>query len=223
MQPDKPESRIAAIFDLDLTITSRDSFKYFIIWEHLYHPINWRYFPSIVLYGILRKFRLIPLQTFKEKSLTFLKNKTKQSIYNSGRLFFEVHLNKYIRSQARETIDWHKKRNHQIIIATSSPDIYIKPLSDSLSCSAYVCSTLAYRNHLFIGRFSGKDCLGDNKLEAVIILSKQLTFDLKLSYAYSDHESDLPILESVKKAIAVNPTKKLQNIANSKRWDIKHW
>ena len=47
--------------------------------------------------------------------------------------------------------------------------------------------------------------------------------DLAHSYAYSDHESDLPILELVGKPVAVTPTEKLRRIAIDRSWKIEEW
>ena len=44
--------------------------------------------------------------------------------------------------------------------------------------------------------------------------------DLKASYAYSDSESDLPMLEAVGHPVAVNPDGTLARIARERGWDV---
>ena len=44
--------------------------------------------------------------------------------------------------------------------------------------------------------------------------------DLAASYAYSDSESDLPMLEAVGHPVAVNPDSALEKIARERGWRI---
>ena len=47
--------------------------------------------------------------------------------------------------------------------------------------------------------------------------------DIKSSYAYSDHESDLPLLEWIGNPTVVSPTMKLREIAMERGWKIEEW
>jgi phosphoserine phosphatase len=119
----------AAFFDLDLTITDRDSFRYFLKKHYFQKLWNWGFIPQIILSGLRRKIRSISLQTFKEKALVSLRGKDAAHIAKIGRHFFENHLQGIIREKALERITWHKRREHPLFIVTSCPDIYITQLS----------------------------------------------------------------------------------------------
>ena len=57
-------------------------------------------------------------------------------------------------------------------------------------------------------------------IKASDVKQEKERIDLKRSYAYSDHVSDLPLLEGVGHPIAVSPTRQLRKIALKKGWEI---
>ena len=112
---------------------------------------------------------------------------------------------------------------HMVFIATSSPDIYVKPIAEYLKCDGYECSRLTFRNVIFIGKFQGRDCLGAEKSKRLRAIAEKKDLDIKSSYAYSDHESDLPLLEWIGNPTVVSPTMKLREIAMERGWKIEEW
>ena len=55
----------------------------------------------------------------------------------------------------------------------------------------------------------------------VIATNKQL--DLGGSFAYSDNESDVPMLGAVGNPVVISPTTKLKKIAEENKWKIEKW
>ena len=130
MVEQKDERRAGAFFDLDLTITDRDSFRYFLKKHYLYHLQNWRFLPLIFLWAVMRKIRVVSLQTFKEKALVSLKGKEKAFIQQVGQSFFERNLINILREKAVERIEWHRQKSNPVFIVSSCPDIYILNLAE---------------------------------------------------------------------------------------------
>jgi HAD superfamily hydrolase (TIGR01490 family) len=213
----------AAFFDLDLTITDRDTFRYYLRKHYFAEVQNWPFVPYIFCFGLLRKFRMVSLQTFKEKALITLRNKSKVHISKIGRNFFKKHAVELFRNQAIHEIALHKQRGELVFIVSAAPDVYVRWIAEYLQCDGYVCSQLLYENNLFSGVFDGKDCVGDEKLNKVNKLVESYSIDLGQSFAYSDHESDLPLLNMVGNPVAVSPTASLRKIAESKGWDVREW
>jgi hypothetical protein len=58
------------------------------------------------------------------------------------------------------------------------------------------------------------------KAVAIEELAGREGIDLAASYAYSDSESDLPMLEAVGHPVAVNPDAALARIARERGWEI---
>ena len=61
---------------------------------------------------------------------------------------------------------------------------------------------------------------GENKAVAIRELAQQRGIDLAESFSYSDSATDIPMLEVVGHAFAVNPDKELSKTAHEKEWPI---
>lgn len=73
---------------------------------------------------------------------------------------------------------------------------------------------------VYTGRPAGLFVYRSGKAEAIRELAEREGFDLKACYAYSDSESDLPMLEAVGHPVAVNPDGALAKIARERGWDV---
>ena len=73
------------------------------------------------------------------------------------------------------------------------------------------------------GRYTGEVdfyAYGPNKADAMEELAAERGYDLAESFAYSDSETDAPMLDAVGHPFAVNPDKALRRIAEEKDWPI---
>ena len=211
----------AAFFDLDLTITDRDSFRLFL--KHYYLRSRLHYLPYILTFAILRKLRFISLQEFKERALIGLRGKTEEEINTIGVTFFKNYLRETIRQSARRRIKEHQMNGELIFIVSASPNIYLEAIARHLKCDGYICSDLHYRKHRFSGTLSGVDCIGAEKKQRIEKLADTLKINLNKSSVYSDHEADLQFLEAAGKPFVVSPTVKLHQIALTRNWSIEYW
>ena len=74
------------------------------------------------------------------------------------------------------------------------------------------------------GRFTGRierRLLGQGKADAVVELAESEQLDLAASIAYSDSHTDLPFLQAVGSAVAVNPDRRLGRIAADRGWPVR--
>jgi phosphoserine phosphatase len=76
------------------------------------------------------------------------------------------------------------------------------------------------RDGVYTGRPAGLFIYGAGKAQAIKELAEQEAIDLATSYAYSDSESDLPMLRLVGHPVAVNPDQQLTRIAREEGWEI---
>ncbi|MGH2890107.1 MAG: HAD family hydrolase, partial [Solirubrobacteraceae bacterium] len=72
----------------------------------------------------------------------------------------------------------------------------------------------------YTGRATGVFVYRRGKAEAIRLLAAREVIDLQASYAYSDSESDLPMLEAVGHPVAVNPDPALARIARERGWEV---
>jgi phosphoserine phosphatase len=66
-------------------------------------------------------------------------------------------------------------------------------------------------------------CFGRHKVTLAEEWAAREGIDLRRSYFYSDSYNDLPMLERVGTAIAVNPDARLLRHARKQGWRTAHW
>jgi HAD superfamily hydrolase (TIGR01490 family) len=83
---------------------------------------------------------------------------------------------------------------------------------------------LGSRSEVVEGRYTGRAAGPFNYREGKVLSMQELAeregIDLAGSYAYSDSESDLPMLRAVGHAVVVNPDQDLRRIATVEGWEI---
>jgi HAD superfamily hydrolase (TIGR01490 family) len=85
---------------------------------------------------------------------------------------------------------------------------------------------LGSRSEIVDGRYTGRAAgpfnYREGKVQAMGELAVREEIDLAASYAYSDSESDLPMLRAVGHPVVVNPDVHLRRIALQEGWEIVH-
>ena len=85
---------------------------------------------------------------------------------------------------------------------------------------------LGSRSEVVDGRYTGRPAgpfnYREGKVQAMRELAERERIDLAASYAYSDSESDLPMLRVVGHPIVVNPDAELRGIAAAEGWEVIH-
>jgi len=83
---------------------------------------------------------------------------------------------------------------------------------------------LGSRSEIVDGRYTGRPAGPFNYREGKVLSMRELAeregIELDASYAYSDSESDLPMLRAVRYAVVVNPDAALRRIAAAEGWEV---
>lgn len=103
-----------------------------------------------------------------------------------------------------ERMLWHKRQGHKIAIVSGGFSQYIKEYAKNYSIDFVIATELELRDGIFTGNILGNDCMGKNKITKIKQHLKLDDFDLDHSYAYSDHISDIPLLNLTGHGVVVN-------------------
>ncbi|MBI4882576.1 MAG: HAD-IB family hydrolase [Actinobacteria bacterium] len=125
-----------------------------------------------------------------------------------------------LRPEARRLLDQHRQAGRATYIVSASPIELVEPLAKSLGMTAGIGTKGEIVGGVYTGELSGPFCYGPGKVEAIAELARWEGFDLAHCWAYSDSASDLPMLEAVGHAVAVNPDAKLQRVAEQEGWPV---
>ncbi|HWJ50552.1 MAG TPA: HAD-IB family hydrolase [Solirubrobacteraceae bacterium] len=83
---------------------------------------------------------------------------------------------------------------------------------------------LGSRSEIVDGRYTGRPAgpfnYRDGKVLSMRELAEREQIELDQSFAYSDSESDLPMLRAVRHAVVVNPDAELRRIAVEEGWEV---
>jgi HAD superfamily hydrolase (TIGR01490 family) len=114
----------------------------------------------------------------------------------------------------------HQDAGRRTYIVTAAPQELAGMLAHVLAFDGAIGSRFAEaRDGVFTGA-AGVFAYGEGKAVAIRELAAREGIDLAASYAYSDSESDLPMLRAVGHAVAVNPDHELTRIARGAGWEV---
>lgn len=114
----------------------------------------------------------------------------------------------------------HQEEGRRVYIVTAALQEMADLLARVLVFDGGLGSCLEVRDGRYTGRAGGPFNYREGKVVAMRELAEREHIDLAASYAYSDSESDLPMLRAVGHAVVVNPDPELTRIARSEGWEI---
>ncbi|MBB3042570.1 HAD-IB family hydrolase [Nocardioides sp. LMS-CY] len=121
--------------------------------------------------------------------------------------------------EAVSLIEEHQLAGRDVIIVSASGAEVVEPIAAMLGADRVI----ATRMEIVDGRYSGNIeyyAYAEEKARAIREIADQAGYDLEGSYAYSDSVTDVPMLEAVGHAYAVNPDKELRKAAAAHEWPI---
>lgn len=125
-----------------------------------------------------------------------------------------------IYAEALELIDHHLGQGDEVWLVSMSPAEIVEPFAELLGITGAISSRSKIDE---LGKFTGEMeffAQGPNKAVAMRELAEKRGIDLEASFAYSDSETDVPMLQAVGHAFAVNPDRQLTKVAHESDWPI---
>lgn len=114
----------------------------------------------------------------------------------------------------------HQDAGRQVIIVTAAG----QEIADLLRFVLDFDGAIGFRSEVVDGRYTGRAAGPFTYREGKAVAMRELAgrdgLDLEASYAYSDSESDLPMLRAVGHPVAVNPDRELAAIARAEGWEV---
>src|SRR4051794_21441141 len=114
----------------------------------------------------------------------------------------------------------HQDAGRPVYIVTAASQEIAELLAHVLVFDGGIGARSEIRDGVYTGRPDGPFTYREGKAEAISQVAAREGIDLAESYAYSDSESDLPMLRAVGHPVAVNPDAELARVAREQAWEV---
>ena len=197
-------------FDLDKTLITKNSYEIVINVLRRRRIISWNrffYYKFILFFAknIDKKMKTLA-HVFKGVEVSRLDKIMKAFIFTE----FDSIKN----MRAVEELEKHHTHDKKVVLVTTSFEPIAKFAAKFFHIPEYTSTKLEVKNNKYTGKILGKINYKDEKVERLA------NYNFEGSFAYSDHNSDIPLLKMATYRYTVNPNKKLRTYAKNHGWFI---
>lgn len=207
-----------AIFDVDLTLTSKDTFIEFYKFLCKQDKRFLIYFNKVVHAGLMYCLKLYDEKKSKEQYLSFLNGLSVDVVNEFSKKFFEEHLlKKMLYKDSLLEIEKCKSKGYKVILISASPEFYLNNFNQLYSIDYVLGTRYEIKDGFYTGKMLGYNNKGEEKvLRLYEFLHKNNieNVDFQNSCMYSDSLNDLPLFNLVGNRFLINSKNKVDNIVN---------
>ncbi|MEO6287366.1 MAG: HAD family hydrolase [Dyadobacter sp.] len=180
-----------AIFDFDGTITSKDTFLYFLKYTHpgLQGVVNiLRVTPHLVAYGL----GLISNETAKRHLFSSFYKGMAADHFNAQAGSFVNQIESFVKSKALEKINWHRQQGHRVLVVSAGFDNILIHWCKKENIEL-IATGVEVESGLLTGNFGSKNCYGIEKLNRIKAYLDPSEY--RNIYVYGDSRGDLEMMQ----------------------------
>jgi phosphatidylglycerophosphatase C len=202
----QPTRATIAAFDVDGTLTARDSVMPFlrtlrglprVATAFLRQPIH-------TAGSLVRRDR----DALKAIAISSLRGLARDDVWERGEQFANDVLPRWLRADTLGRLQWHRDQGHRVVFVSASLRPYLDPLAASLGVESVLCCELAVADGRLTGAIDGANCRGAEKqrrLEAWLAAQGLARREVAV-WAYGDSSGDRPLLAAADVATWVRRT-----------------
>ena len=210
-----------AIFDLDNTLTEGYSQKLFISFLFKKGLFPWYLYSELLIWFSLYKLGILKNpDRIMRKAFKLFRGHSFSEVQGIVEMFFNDVMRTSFYPEAEKLVHDHLQKKRLVILATSVLGPIAERAGKFLKISHVISTKLEIVEDVYTGEVVGDVIYGHNKYLALNNFFKENNLQDYSTWAYSDHISDLEVLENADFSIAVNPDPKLFDIAKERGWQI---
>jgi phosphatidylglycerophosphatase C len=210
-----------AVFDLDGTITRRDSFGPFL-WGYLWRR-PWRLARAPLAFPAAARFLLDRDRGALKGTIihALLGGAKRASIARWAERYVAELLAVGLYAEALAAIAMHRNRGDRLLLMSASTDLYIPLIGRALGFDEIICTEVRWRSDDRLdGRLSSANCRGEEKRRCLAaVIARDAPGRL---YAYGDSRADLLHMQLVQEAYLINAPPQLAAI-EAGHVQLRHW
>lgn len=201
--PMKAPSPCVALFDLDGTLTYRDTLQGFLtgyLWRHPVRGVRlWRLTGALLRYLFDRDRGELKSAAIK----TIMGGDSREAVDEWADLFVAaLRPRGAFRPAALAALEAHRAAGDHLVLLSASPDLYVPRIGRSLGFERTVCTEIAWSGDRLDGKLITQNRHGEEKSRCLSRL--RLLYPHLEVMAYGNSASDLPHLHQAERALLVN-------------------
>ncbi|MBZ9608445.1 HAD-IB family hydrolase [Clostridium estertheticum] len=195
-----------AIFDVDYTLTKRETlveFYFFMIKKNLKFI---RYLPKSIFSSIFYVFKIYDASKAKKTFIRFIDGIEENEMKKIVKEFYETRLSKILYKDAIDTIKKMKIQGYKIYLISASAEFYLNEFYNIKEVDKVIGTRFVKENGLHRNKIWGENCKGEEKVKRLkeILKRENIQIDFENSYMFSDSLSDLPLFNLVGHPYLIN-------------------
>ncbi|MPQ32583.1 HAD-IB family hydrolase [Clostridium estertheticum] len=208
-----------AIFDVDYTITKRETLVEFYIFMLKRNPKYIKYLPKSIFSSLFYVFKIYDASKTKKTFIRFIDGIEENDMKKIVKEFYEKCLSKILYKDAIDTIKKMKKQGYKIYLISASAEFYLSELYNIKEVDKVIGTRFVKENGLHRNQILGENCKGEEKVKRLkeVLLKENIDVDFKNSCMFSDSLSDLPLFNLVGHPYLIN-YKKTHDKIEILRW-----
>ena len=214
-------ANIGAFFDFDETLLDIESSRLGIryLWER--RLVSFGFILKVLSANFFYKRHWLSDIKMAKILIKFYRKRRLEEFQQGAGAFYQEHLKSHLAPNIHARVKHHRRLGHQLILISGSVRYMLEPVAEDLGFDHLLCTDLEIGSDgLLTGRAQGPICLDGNKRILAERLARKANIDLSSSYAYGNHQSDIPLLELIGNPYVVEPTEPLRKIAVVHQWPI---
>jgi HAD superfamily hydrolase (TIGR01490 family) len=212
----------AAFFDMDNTVLRVETGMSWVRFLYSRGELPPKMLAKAVYWQALYKLAVLDMEAVFTKLTAGLRGDSEADMLAKCEIWYRRHVEPEIAPAARVAIEHHRQAGHLIVLATGSTQYAAGPVARGVGIEHVLSSQLEVAGGVFTGR-PAAFCFGHHKVALAEAWAARHGVDLATSYFYSDSYNDLPMLERVGTAIAVNADARLRRHARRRGWQAPRW
>jgi len=213
---------IAAFFDMDNTLLRVDSGMSWTKFLYRRGELPRSMIAKAIYWSTLYKLAVLDMESVFTKLCEDLRGDSEDEMIAKCDIWYREHIAREIAPAARVAVEHHRQLGHTVVLATGSTCYAARPVARGVGIDHVLSTTLEVTAGAFTGKASAL-CFGQHKVTLAEKWAAANDIDLAASYFYSDSYNDLPMLQRVGTAIAVNPDGRLRRHARRQGWAMQQW
>lgn len=203
-----------AIFDLDRTITRKPTWARFLLSVGGRRPRFWVGLPFYVLHALAHELGWSSREAVKAHALRLLSWCERSELGKLADAFVAADIANGLRPGARSAIEIHRARGDGLLMATAAVDLLAERYGAALGFDVVIATALVWPACAAGSRprLASANCFGAEKIRRIMEHDGQQALARPV-VVYSDHFSDLALLQWADRGVAVNPSRRLRNAA----------